>query len=547
MLMFYALMVPSLWRINFGAQQGAVARIKEGDLGSVYQLPIERLLDSVNLLPMTLGNSSNIQQAMDKAVSHYTLPGMQLGKLHNKLQSRNNITIGVLGGSITAGGAAPGLLENSILWVDEFARLLEDSFGVHTQVYNAAVGGTATEDSFYSLEARLPPGLDIILWEHNLNDAMTEEKWAQRSDMRAVSGQCGCNASPAWLLLFLCKAIMVHPNAFIGQLYSWNMTIGLDKQLCPVHEDCSPEQTAVSSLVAKGHDLGWASYEKMLGTMSKTPETVRNRSHYDAFGHLLSGRLVAYVLLRHLHDVASSRGSVSVGTDVQSNGAPTRALAPQLAPQVLRTATALGPFVAKGIANHVAAYTLIRPYYDSNNSNPHLTTTCIHAPQANSQVLSGRYSVFSVESLSADNCRNFAMWGKSSANRRDQKWGVWIPPCGGGHLLQVNVPPRNDFPGKLNEAAKLPHYINIRAQYSMYRHEWKELDLNSFNVTFTGIDAARVNTEPWSAWHFRLNWTSPATQFSFAVCSKAKGTPQLPPAALDPNNPGVWLTDVFLV
>ena len=143
------------------------------------------------------------------------------------------------------------------------------------------------------------------------------------------------------------------------------------------------------------------------------------------------------------------------------------------------------------------------------------------------------------------------MWGKHSANRRDQKWGLWVPPCRGdlSQQLAINIPARSEFPiGTLNQvASQLPNYIYIRLQYSMFRHEWKELDLDGFRVAFTGISAERVNALPWSPWHFRLNWTNASMPFSVTVCNKAQGVPQLPPAALDINHPGVWLTDIFLV
>ena len=70
-------------------------------------------------------------------------------------------------------------------------------------IFNAAVGGSTSEDSFYSLETRLPPDLDIVLWEHNYNDYYNEVVWA---DSRLDTPANGQTTASQWYLCWMFKA-----------------------------------------------------------------------------------------------------------------------------------------------------------------------------------------------------------------------------------------------------------------------------------------------------------------------------------------------------
>jgi hypothetical protein len=127
-----------------------------------------------------------------------------------------------MGGSITAGGKQQGFAPTDPVWPDVFGRSLASAFGVQTEVFNAAVGGSTSEDSFYSIESRLPPDLDIVLWEHNYNDYYNEIVWANnRLDLPVQ-----IDHASRWYLCWLYKAMYLYPTAVIGSLYTWNHTIG---------------------------------------------------------------------------------------------------------------------------------------------------------------------------------------------------------------------------------------------------------------------------------------------------------------------------------
>jgi hypothetical protein len=185
----------NMWGI-FGSQEGKPVRLKDGTPHDSFDAQIfsraeAMLLENISSLDMVLQAGSTpqaIREALAACTSRDSPGGAQMQRLRTKLLASNKtahtIRIGVMGGSITAGGKQPGFGPTDLVWPDVFGESLASAFGVRTEVFNAAVGGSTSEDSFYSIESRLPPDLDIVLWEHNYNDYYNEIVWANnRLDM----------------------------------------------------------------------------------------------------------------------------------------------------------------------------------------------------------------------------------------------------------------------------------------------------------------------------------------------------------------------------
>jgi hypothetical protein len=120
---------------------------------------LQKVHQAIKKLPMKFTGST--ADAIAHALSmNLTVNGRQWALLHDKLLHKNYgkpIRIGVVGGSTTAGGTNPkgGLKPSDPLWFQVFATWLAKTYGVKTQVFNAAVGGSTTMNSFYSLDTKV--------------------------------------------------------------------------------------------------------------------------------------------------------------------------------------------------------------------------------------------------------------------------------------------------------------------------------------------------------------------------------------------------------
>ena len=200
------------------------------------------------------------------------------------------LRIGVVGGSISAGGGAEA---GDSLYMDVFAGWLREIGSLNVTVFNAAVGGSTTALSFYEIETRLPPNLDLLIWEHGLNDAAT---WFNKPSTRQ-----------SWGMAFLQRALWLYPQTVLLFMHivaddpSGNNRLG----------NSDTELHAFLQQAAETHDV------MSVTTRQLTPATLNHTvginvpssytmpsGHQGAFGHGLFGALVAQAFHDNLRALA---------------------------------------------------------------------------------------------------------------------------------------------------------------------------------------------------------------------------------------------------
>jgi hypothetical protein len=310
------------------------------------------VLETIQSLKMKLKGST--KDAVEKSLSlNLTVNGHQWSLLHKKLRSKKKIRIGVVGGSTSAGGANPhgGLKPTDPLWFMIFATWLEKTFGVKTEVFNAAVGGSTTLASFWGLDTKLPPNLDLVFWEHAHNDHESMVYFQVNRLGMSYWVKNKNRIGGSWLLSFLQKVSVAHPEAPVAMLYSWMATVDYEAEKiwgAETSKDYAfPQHENVLKLFSPYHDVAWASNELFREQTTEVPASASKNEHFDAFGHALTGNLMCYLLLANLRQSSSTSGTTTSGG--QRSGV--RAMSIPLQERVAEAGNELGPAVKRGITH----------------------------------------------------------------------------------------------------------------------------------------------------------------------------------------------------
>jgi hypothetical protein len=176
---------------------------------------------------------------------------------------------------------------------------------------------------------------------------------------------------------------------------------------------------------------------------------------------------------------------------------------------------------------------------------------------------------FEVDALKAkgeEGCRNFAMWGKYSANRHDRKYGMWVPPCidssSGLHLTVVLEPQQEsparegqqvEFDGDSEEAiggegTTSPYkFLTMTVQKDMFYS--KPSQMKEFNVSFSALGGdVRAVPVNGSILEWALDYSATTTALSVKICTLgSRHATVLPTRPLDKDDVGAWVTDVSLI
>ncbi|XP_006824327.1 uncharacterized protein LOC102808944 [Saccoglossus kowalevskii] len=151
---------------------GRISAIKVQETTFYENEDFQNIVDGLNKLTTRLNEMHDILNMTEHMLSAGFAYNGSLNRLHDILLDvviRNrSLKIGVLGGSISAGGALGG---EQYIYSSILGHLLQLVIGERVEIYNVAVGSTASNYYKYCIHAHLNASdMDIIIWEFAIND-----------------------------------------------------------------------------------------------------------------------------------------------------------------------------------------------------------------------------------------------------------------------------------------------------------------------------------------------------------------------------------------